>query len=162
VTEGATATLPGRRRGFRLAFGTAAIAKHAWMLVSAAAILGLAAGCGSSGAASMGTTQSGSGSTSVATGATGCFFPEFSLPNDNPNPRGSTPQHALDAFLVRGSVLGAAPPFVSPAKAGYPTTGWREVKAGSHAVTFQSGIAELIFTRVANDSWVITGGHKNC
>jgi len=125
---------------------------------------GVIAGCDSSQSGS-GTISAGGGNTTSITavgGSTACFLPQFALPIDNPNPGGSSARNALDAFLAHGSVVGAAPPIESPAKAGYPTTGWTEIKAGSNAATFQSGGAQLGFTRVTNGDWVITSGRKNC
>ena len=68
---------------------------------------------------------------------TACLIPAFGLPTDNPNPTGATPREAPDAFLPRGSVNGAAPPFESAARAQYPTTGWHEIKTAARTATFQ-------------------------
>jgi hypothetical protein len=87
--------------------------------------------------------------------------PAFQLATDNPNPHGSTPQRALSAFLAHGSVFGAAPPILRPAKAGYPASGWHEIRAESNMVIFQSGRAQLDFTRTTS-GWVITSGAKVC
>jgi hypothetical protein len=101
------------------------------------------------------------GGMAAATGSCGTF-PGFSLSTDYPSPRGATPQQALKVFLAAGSIK----PGVSAARAGYPMTGWRQVKLGNKGATFeasdQSGTAELDFTRVHATSWVITGGRKNC
>jgi hypothetical protein len=109
--------------------------------------------------AGCGTAQSGSGSSSGGSASCGGLV-EFNLPEDNPNPHGATPRQALSAFLARGSVYGAAPPSLSPVKAGYPATGWRLVKASSDKEVFASGADELDFTRDGNGSWVITGGRR--
>lgn len=119
----------------------------------------LVAGCGSSGSGG-----SGSGGSRAPSGsAVSCEgIVEFDLPEDNPNPHGATPRQALNAFLARGSVHGSVPPSLGPVKAGYPASGWRQVKASSDKAVFTSGSDELDFTRNGNGSWVITGGRKSC
>ena len=121
----------------------------------------LMAGCGLS---QSGGGSSGSGDSRTPSGsAASCAgLVEFNLPEDNPNPHGATPRQALNAFLARGSVHGSTPPSLSPARAGYPTSGWRLVEIRSGTAVFASGGDKLEFTRAGNGSWVITGGSKNC
>lgn len=113
-----------------------------------------------------GSSESGSSPTLRVTAGTGsqsgCLFPGFQLPKDNSNPHGSTPQQALSAFLAGGSIFGDVPPSKAPGQAGYPTSGWKELHDEGDVATFGSGNAELTVTRVGHDSWVVTGGQKNC
>jgi len=128
---------------------------------------GLLTACGTSttsGSISVASTAVSSiqqGGVAAATGSCG-ILPEFSLSTDYPNPRAATPPLAISAFLADGS----AAPGVSAATAGYPTTGWRQVKLDTNQVTFEasyeSGTAELDVTRIHAGSWVVTGGRKNC
>jgi hypothetical protein len=126
--------------------------------IAAAALVAcqLIAGCGSSGSGGQ-IGQPPAGSTASCQGLV-----EFDLPVDNPNPHGATPRQALNAFLARGTVNGSAPPILSPVKAGYPASGWRQVKASSGKAVFASGGDELDFTRDGDGSWVITSGTRNC
>jgi hypothetical protein len=121
----------------------------------------LIAGCGLSQSGG-GSSGSGGGRTPSGSASSCRGIVEFDLPQDNPNPHGATPRQALNAFLARGSVHGSAPPSLSPAKAGYPTSGWRLVKISSDTAVFASGGDKLDFMRVDNSSWVITGGSKSC
>jgi hypothetical protein len=136
-----------------------------------AAAVGLCAGlaaCGGNGpdlAVAPPSTQSsssGSSITSASAGDPGCLYPGFTLPSNNPDPHGSTPQKALDAFIARGSIFGAGPEHLSATAAGYPADGWQIVHAGAITASFSSGKAQLDFSQVGDDSWVITGGQKNC
>ena len=98
----------------------------------------------------------------VESGSGGCLFPAFSLPSDNPNPRGATPAAALALFLASGSVFGAVPPILNPVTAGYPASGWVMKVSTASYMSFKSGADQLDFSRVGAGSWVITGGQKNC
>lgn len=121
----------------------------------------LMAGCGST--AQSGESSGVGGSLPPSGNAASCGrIAEFDLPENNPNPHGATPRQALNAFLAHGSVQGAVPPSLSPVKAGYPATGWRQVKISSDKAVFASGRDELDFTRDSNGSWVITEGRKSC
>jgi hypothetical protein len=146
------------RSGEDRAFSSGAGSSFARFAVAALVACQLIAGCASSGLAG----SSGSGSYAASGSSVSCGgLVEFDLPADNPNPHGATAREALDAFLARGSVHGSAPPSLSPVKAGFPASGWRQVKASSDKAVFVSGRDELDFTR-ADGSWVITGGRRSC
>jgi len=139
----------GKRRD-RLALRRPSVTSRAAILLVLSCAL--VDGCSNAGSAA--------GSGSLAAGPTGGNCKTFTLPTDNPNPHGNTPREALQAFFSGGSIFGAAPPSVSPSRAGLPITGWQEADpTTSGRVTFRSGKAQLVFTKVDGSSWVVTSGY---
>ena len=121
---------------------------------------GLLAGCASQPSvdASAGSGKSAGDSFVVVSGGasagSSCSFSSFSLPTDNSNPHGATPQDALNAFLSQGSILGVPPERL------YPTSGWILTVSEAGKAIFESGRSQLYVSRVAGDSWVVTGGRR--
>ena len=121
--------------------------------VKVAAILALIAGLAVTGVVFVSSNRGKTGSLTVGSGCSS----DFSISTDAALPHGPTPAEALADFLRSGSVHGLAPPIESPASAGYPASGWHEVRRGSGTVVYQSGSATLNVAVVAN-GWQVDSG----
>ena len=83
----------------------------------------------------------------------------FAFHPDDSLVQGNTPANAVAHFLASGSISSSPPmPRVSPTSNGFPSSGWREVKASPSRAIFKSGHNQLVVILLENGHWEVVKG----